>query len=178
MLIYLPNVLSTLRLLLAPTMFFVTNQPLALLGIYLLIGISDIMDGWLARHYQVESKLGAKLDSYADFVFWITILLLILTRLDLEFPLISKLFISLTLIIRLVNLVLTKLKFNNWAMMHTIANKMAGFSLFIFLPLVFFTKNAHWFIVILPMISALEETVILATTDRYDINQKSLLKKR
>ena len=38
-------------------------------ALYALCGISDMVDGWLARNLQAESKTGAVLDSVADIVF-------------------------------------------------------------------------------------------------------------
>ena len=37
--------------------------------LYVLCGLSDMADGWLARKLQAESKTGAVLDSVADIVF-------------------------------------------------------------------------------------------------------------
>ena len=37
--------------------------------LYLIAGTTDILDGFLARRWGVESKFGARLDSLADFVF-------------------------------------------------------------------------------------------------------------
>ena len=36
---------------------------------YLIAGLTDMLDGILARRWGVESKFGARLDSLADFVF-------------------------------------------------------------------------------------------------------------
>ena len=37
--------------------------------LYLIAGLTDMLDGFLARRWGVESKFGARLDSLADFVF-------------------------------------------------------------------------------------------------------------
>ena len=37
--------------------------------LYLIAGITDMLDGFLARRWGVKSKFGARLDSLADFVF-------------------------------------------------------------------------------------------------------------
>jgi len=42
-------------------MFFITC--------YLLCGISDILDGYLARKLKAQSALGSNLDTFADFIF-------------------------------------------------------------------------------------------------------------
>ena len=37
--------------------------------LYVIAGTTDMLDGFLARRWGVESKFGARLDSMADFVF-------------------------------------------------------------------------------------------------------------
>lgn len=68
-----PNVLSLLRLLLVPpfVVLMLNQQEQGVyrhvaLGIFLLMGFSDFIDGCLARKYQLTSRLGAILDPIAD----------------------------------------------------------------------------------------------------------------
>jgi CDP-diacylglycerol--glycerol-3-phosphate 3-phosphatidyltransferase len=68
----IPNILTTLRLLAAPmvaVMFLYFSRPLAdWLGLILFAGasITDWFDGYLARLWKQESKLGTMLDPIAD----------------------------------------------------------------------------------------------------------------
>ncbi len=68
----IPNVLTTLRLLAAPgvaVMFLYFNRPWAdWLALVLFVGaaITDWFDGYLARLWKQESRLGAMLDPIAD----------------------------------------------------------------------------------------------------------------
>ncbi|OWU86463.1 CDP-diacylglycerol--glycerol-3-phosphate 3-phosphatidyltransferase [Oceanicola sp. 22II-s10i] len=68
----LPNILTVLRLLAAPALvvvFAVLPRPAAdWLGLILFVGASltDYLDGWLARAWQQQSKLGTMLDPIAD----------------------------------------------------------------------------------------------------------------
>jgi cardiolipin synthase len=64
----LPNIISVFRILLVPPVVWYLLQgryDLAL-GLFLLAGFSDGLDGYLARHYQWTSRLGAILDPLAD----------------------------------------------------------------------------------------------------------------
>lgn len=68
---HLPNVLTVFRLLLVPVYFFAffSPAPHALfwaLGIFLLAGLTDMLDGYLARKYRLVTKLGIILDPLAD----------------------------------------------------------------------------------------------------------------
>jgi cardiolipin synthase len=65
----IPNALSALRLLLLPVFLWLVLGPeedrLAV-GVLVLIGISDYLDGYLARRLNQGSRLGALLDPVAD----------------------------------------------------------------------------------------------------------------
>ncbi len=70
---YFPNILSSLRLLLALLFPFIDQQ----LWLWFIIGsgCSDALDGWIARHWQVQSQAGAILDGVADKLFILSALL-------------------------------------------------------------------------------------------------------
>jgi cardiolipin synthase (CMP-forming) len=64
----LPNLLSGLRLALAPYIFYLlgTRQFRAALVWFALAGVSDGLDGWAARRFSANSRVGALLDPVAD----------------------------------------------------------------------------------------------------------------
>ncbi len=64
---FVPNILSTIRLFLACLFPFAPEY----LWIWLIIGSgsSDVLDGWIARRWQVQSRTGAILDGVADKLF-------------------------------------------------------------------------------------------------------------
>ena len=64
----IPNLLSAARLALAPYLFVVIwRREYALaLGLCLIAGITDGLDGLIARQFQAASRLGAYLDPIAD----------------------------------------------------------------------------------------------------------------
>jgi cardiolipin synthase (CMP-forming) len=77
---WIPNALTLLRILLVPPLVFAILAgawPLAL-GLVAVAGLSDALDGWLARRYGWQSRLGGLLDPLADklllsaiyFAFW------------------------------------------------------------------------------------------------------------
>ena len=71
----IPNLLSSCRLIAAPILLFIASQSrpnlfLALLAVSLM---TDAIDGFIARRYKVTSETGARLDSWGDFVTFITI---------------------------------------------------------------------------------------------------------
>jgi len=65
----IPNLLSMSRIVLCLPLLLVDTMTVPFWVLYLIAGLTDILDGFLARRWGVESKFGAKLDSMADFVF-------------------------------------------------------------------------------------------------------------
>ena len=62
----LPNLLTLLRMLGAAALIGLDVQRPAFWIIYALCGLSDMLDGHLARRLHAESALGGRLDSAAD----------------------------------------------------------------------------------------------------------------
>lgn len=71
---HIPNIITVFRLLLIPPVAWAILQSHYLLAFWLffLAGFSDGVDGFLARHYHWQSKLGAALDPIADKILMIT----------------------------------------------------------------------------------------------------------
>ena len=64
----LPNLLTLLRLVLVPVMayFAWSGQYAIALPVFLVAALTDLADGYIARRFNVVSKLGALLDPVAD----------------------------------------------------------------------------------------------------------------
>lgn len=75
----LPNILSFFRILLVPLFVFAFFSEIPMgrwiaLGIFLLAGITDVVDGYIARQYNLITKLGSALDPLADKLMLIAVL--------------------------------------------------------------------------------------------------------
>ena len=66
---HIPNIITTLRFLGAACLLLCNPAGAAFCVIYGMCGISDMLDGYLARRLHAESKSGAMLDSVADICF-------------------------------------------------------------------------------------------------------------
>jgi phosphatidylglycerophosphate synthase len=64
----LPNTISLSRVVLALA-FVLVSEPWDRIALIAVAGLTDFMDGWLARHEKTESTAGALLDPIADRVF-------------------------------------------------------------------------------------------------------------
>ncbi|MEQ1666862.1 MAG: CDP-alcohol phosphatidyltransferase family protein [Sulfuriferula sp.] len=75
----LPNMISLLRLLLVPVVIYLlvqSNYGYAL-AVFLLASVSDGVDGWIARHYHLQTKFGALMDPVADKLIILSCLLML-----------------------------------------------------------------------------------------------------
>ena len=80
-----PNLLSALRLCMVPLFLWIylrLDEPLWAGGLLVLSGITDTVDGWIARRYHQVSNLGKALDPFADKVTQIAVA----TSLSIRFP--------------------------------------------------------------------------------------------
>ena len=64
----IPNLICVFRIVLVvPVIFFILNENfLWALSIFILAGVSDGVDGFLAKHFHWQSRLGSILDPVAD----------------------------------------------------------------------------------------------------------------
>ena len=82
----IPNMLSLLRILLIPIfgyIYLTATQPIhyyLAAFIILLSGLTDLIDGWIARKYQQITELGKLLDPIADKLTQLTVLLCLFTQ--------------------------------------------------------------------------------------------------
>jgi cardiolipin synthase len=63
-----PNLLTLVRLLLVPFVIraILNGQHLLALSVFGVAAVTDVLDGWAARHFGVSSKVGAYFDPIAD----------------------------------------------------------------------------------------------------------------
>ena len=97
--------------------------------LYLVAGTTDMLDGFLARQWGVESRFGARLDSVADFVFVLAVGYKLFPWLKL--PAALWMMIGLIALVKIVNAVTSYVVNHRIAFLHTKANKLTGFLLFV-----------------------------------------------
>lgn len=143
--------------------------------LYSLCGLSDFLDGMVARRLGIENKTGAILDSVADMVFFIVISIFLLSNVSLPIWLI----ISIVTIasIRIAAYVISFIKFHVFVFIHTYLNKLTGFCIF-FAPVVFYFWGLEVTGIILVSIasfSSLEEMFIEIFSNEIKRDCKGLL---
>lgn len=64
----LPNILTFSRLLASPVIGYLVlhDQPAAALGLFAAAGFTDLIDGWIARRWKLQTVVGSVIDPMAD----------------------------------------------------------------------------------------------------------------
>lgn len=106
----LPNILTILRIIMTPLFIYFLfwgdgNGYILALAIFLLAGLTDIIDGKLARALGVESRLGKILDPLADKILVLSALISFI-MLDLVYGWIVALIVLRDIIITVIRFVL------------------------------------------------------------------------
>lgn len=172
---YLPNYITASRFLLAFVLLFLKPFSISFYIIYLICGVTDILDGYLARKMHVSSKLGQVLDSIADATLIGVLLFVLFPVLELSFWMFVWM-IAIT-ILRFISLFIGFIRFQAFAWIHTYANKLSGFILFCF-PFLYMHCGIFVTIVLICTIatlSAIEECIINITAKTLNRDRKSLL---
>ena len=133
----IPNIISALRILGAILLLLFYPASVAFWVIYGLCGISDMLDGYLARKLHAESTTGAVLDSVADicFVACCAIRLIPVVQIPTWLWILAGVIVAT----KIVNQVSALLIFKRFCFPHTKANKLTGFLLFLVVPTLFWS---------------------------------------
>ena len=170
----IPNLLTYLRMVCAIVLLFFRPLSVWFFVLYAIAGLSDMLDGYFARRFQAQSELGARLDSAADFLLCVVLLIVLIPF--YHWPLWVILWIAAIAVIRLAALLVCYLRFRQFAFLHTSLNKATGFLLFLS-PVLFwlFGLNATAIILCLvATISALEELLLDCIAIDFNSNRKSI----
>lgn len=135
----LPNIISTLRIIGAISLLSIDIGSVTFWMAYFACGLSDMLDGYLARKLSCESKIGALLDSMADIVFVTCCCWRLIPA--LSYPKWLWIWGGLVVAIKVINQISALVMYKNCIFPHTIANKVTGGLLFIGVPLTVFLES-------------------------------------
>lgn len=155
-----PNIISLFRMFLSLGLLGLAPLCPAFYWAFSLCGLSDMVDGFIARKIGAVSELGSKLDSASDLIFTVVLIWILLPYLSLSKGLI--LWLLLIALIRGLTLGLGYVKRRTLEIRHTFGNKATGFLLFLsvyFIPFVNVDTIAV-FLCLVATLSAVEEFFI------------------
>ena len=164
------DTITSLRIVLTLFLSFLPLRSSAFLTIYILAGLTDILDGWLARKSGTASAFGAKLDSIADLLFYGTLLLRIVPVLWKILPMGMWYVVAAVIVVRLAAYAIAAFKYHRFASLHTPLNKLTGASVFL-LPFAISASEGItycWVVCVLALAAALEELTIHLQRNTWD----------
>lgn len=169
----IPNFISIARIFLVLILIFIRPLSLEFFIIYLVCGISDMLDGYMARKMNTESRLGQKLDSLADLIMVVVLIMILYPVIDISVKMYC--WIVGIVVIRVISIVTVFIKYKTFGILHTFGNKMTGLMLFLF-PLIIKSNVLIYLLCIVGSISAIEELIIHLISKELDTNRKSILR--
>lgn len=98
----LANCITLTRILAAPLLLWTEPLSLPFYALFLFCGVTDMMDGFVARKTTSESRIGMLLDSLGDMVFVVVCLVKLLPVIEL--PLVLWIWIGMIALLRAINL--------------------------------------------------------------------------
>ena len=123
------NALSALRIILSVALLAPPALSSTFLTLYAMAGLTDMLDGYVARRTKTESELGAKLDSAADLA--LTVICLAKVLPTVAVPAWLWAWVAAIAVVKMVNAVSGLVMRKRLVMPHTTANKAAGFVAFL-----------------------------------------------
>ena len=126
------NFITVIRILCSIALLFCAALSPWFYALYLIAGVSDMVDGWVARKTNTVSDLGSKLDTVADIIFVVACLVKLLPVLRL--PVWIYIGIGIIACIKVFNIVYSYVVRKQFLADHSILNKVTGALLFL-LPL-------------------------------------------
>lgn len=169
----LANIITATRIIGAIMLMFTTPFSRPFWAVYLYCGVSDMVDGPIARAMHQQSDFGAKLDSIADTVFVFSALFTVLPAVVI--PAWFWIDAIIVTLIRGGSYWIGYKKYRMFSALHTYANKATGGVLFCMPVLidVLGTTAAGIILGVFATLSACEELLITAVSTNLDRNRKS-----
>ena len=127
---HIANIITIIRIICSIALLFCPVFSVAFYALYISAGVSDMVDGWVARRTNTASELGAKLDTIADIVFIIVCLVKLLPVLDITVWL--YVWIGVIALIKIINIISGFVVQKQFVSVHSTMNKVTGLLLFIF----------------------------------------------
>ncbi len=174
----LPDILSCTRLLLVPAVLALalSNLPFFAGAALLAAGLTDVLDGIIARRWNIATAYGSRLDSIADTLMEITAAAAVLI-LKPEIFTGHALILGAWIVIEVSSVLLGWIKFGRIANLHLYLTKAAGvvaYAFVIYTLVIGYSEAFLYAAVTLLIVSSLECLVLQIFAPRVDEHMKSI----
>ena len=126
---HIANIITCSRMVLSLPLLFIPLTSVWFYALYLLCGLSDMVDGTVARKTKCASEFGARLDTVSDFVFMIVAMIKFVPYLHI--PVWLWIWIGVIAVMKLGNAALGFVRTKKLISPHTVLNKVTGLLLFL-----------------------------------------------
>lgn len=177
--INLANIVTSLRLFGAIALIFIEPLGAAFYTVYTICGLSDGIDGTIARKMGTSSEFGARLDSVSDIAFYLVMFIKLMPVLWEMMPMWLWYLVGVVLVVRLCAYGLAYLKYHQMAAIHTYINKVTGALVFL-IPYMLLLPCEVTLCAItacVALIGSAEELLIHAVSPVYQTERKSIFAK-
>lgn len=171
------DTVTTMRMGASVLLFFLSLETIWFFVIYTFAGLTDVLDGWLARRTKRASEFGARLDSIADLLFYGVLLVRLFPLLYQILPREIWYAVFGIIVVRFASYLTVAVKYHRFASLHTWLNKLTGAAVFL-LPYVLFSPfgvGYSWAVCILAFAASVEELAIHLLRADYIPERKSFL---
>ena len=151
------DIITVSRILFSLLLFVFPSESYLFTVLYILCGVTDMLDGFVARKLHTESKRGAMLDSMADIVFAVAYAFRILPLMLI--PLWIWIWTGAIAVIKTRVIVLKSKNEHGLSVEHSFFNKLTGLSIFL-LPLSIYIADIRYsaaFVCIIATFAVLDE---------------------
>lgn len=121
---HIANIITGFRIVFSIAVLFFEPLSPAFYVLYTAAGLTDMIDGTIARKTNTVSESGAKLDTIADLVFVAVCLIKLLPILDI--PVWLWIWIAVIALIKVINMISGLMMQKEWITPHTVMNKVTG----------------------------------------------------
>ena len=123
------NCITVSRILFSLSLFLLSPSSIPFAVLYLLCGVTDVLDGFIARKLHTESEKGARLDSTADLIFAVVYAVRILPLLSVPYWI--WIWTAVIAVIKAAGIIISGTKSHKLSIEHSFGNKLTGLMLFL-----------------------------------------------
>lgn len=175
---HVPNGISVARIVATPILVLLAlnHREDAFKWLLLAALISDICDGLIARSFSLTSELGSRLDTLADTLLWVAVVIGIWQfhpALVTDYGFVFALLIGFWVAEHLIAL----LRYGRLTSFHTYLIRVSAYALGIFIMCLFLWGMRPWFFYLasgLSILGAIEELIIIALLPEWTANVRGL----
>ena len=173
------NGMTMLRIVGTGCLLFLRPASVEFYGVYTVTGLTDMLDGWIARKTGTAGEFGARLDSISDLLFYAVMLLQVFPILWQTLPVSLWYGVAAVLLLRACAYLTAAIRFRRFASLHTYLNKATGGAVFL-IPYLLHTPYLvpySWVVCGLGAAASAEELALHLSASAYRPDTKTIFHK-